>query len=354
MDQFDGGESSLGYGLSCWHEALPADPRMRRVGWFAAGFVGVAAIAWLLLGRLSPVAEPDRPVAIYDRAAAIALVESIRTREGPEVNPDCHTRIIISDTPADRPVIVLLHGFTNCPKQFDRLAANFSKAGYNVVLPLLPRHGLADRMTTDLQRLRGEDLVRSGQTAIDVARGLGGPITVVGLSSSAVLAGWLAQHRSEVDCAVLLAPSFAPSGWPAPAARRLTVAMLGAPNFFIWWDRKVRENLPGPRQCYPRFASHALAEVYRLGFTVLHEAGRAAPKARKVILVTSELDTAVNNDLSMELVRLWRARGADVQTFQFAANLGVQHDMIDPEQPYQRTGVSYPIIEKLVTAAAAR
>jgi carboxylesterase len=207
-------------------------------------------------------------------------------------------------------------------------------------------------MTSDLRHLRAEDLERAGQAAIDIAHGLGGPITVVGLSSSAVLAGWLAQHRSDVDCAVLLAPAFAPTGVPAPAARRLTVVLLRLPNFFIWWDPRVRADLPGPRQCYPRFASHALAEVYRLGFTVLGDADRAKPKARKVILITTPLDTAVNNDLSSELVRRWRAHGANVETYQFAAELGIRHDMIDPEQPYERTGVTYPVIERLVVAAA--
>jgi hypothetical protein len=87
---------------------------------------------------------------------------------------------------------------------------------------------------------------------------------------------------------------------------------------------------------------------------VLGDASRAKPKARTMILVTTPLDTAVNNDLGLELVRRWRARGANVETYQFDAKLGVRHDMIDPEQPYERTGVTYPVIERLVTEAAAR
>ena len=329
--------------------------RMRWAGWLAGGFLGLAAIGWILLGRLSPVGEQLGPVVPPSNgAAAIALMDSIGTHEGRDINPACHSRIIVSDTTAGAPVVVLLHGFTNCPKQFDRLAANFARAGYNVVVPLIPRHGMADRMTSDMQRLRAEDLERAGQAAIDIAHGFGGPITVVGLSSSAVLAGWLAQHRSDVDCAVLLAPAFAPRGVPAPAARRLTVAMLCLPNFFIWWDRRLRADIPGPRQCYPRFASHAISEVYRLGFTLLGDASRAKPKARTMILVTTPFDEAVNNDLGLELVRRWRARGANVQTYQFDAKLGVRHDMIDPEQPYERTEVTYPVIERLVTEAAAR
>jgi pimeloyl-ACP methyl ester carboxylesterase len=314
--------------------------------------IGIAAGAWILLGRLSPVSGSDYLPPSLDRSAAIALTDSIRAYEAPGILPSCHTRIILSDSTGAAPVVVLLHGFTNCPKQFDRLASNFARARFNVVVPLLPRHGRADRMAPDLQQLRAEDLVQAGQVAIDIARGLGDPVIVVGLSSGAVLAAWLAQHRAEVDGAVLLAPSFAPHGVPAPAARRLTAAMLRLPNFFMWWDPRVRADLPGPKQCYPRFASHALGEVYRLGFTVLADADHTKPKARKVILVTTPLDMAVNNDLGFELVRRWRKRGADIEAFQFPPELGVQHDMIDPEQPYERTRVTYPVIERFVSVAA--
>jgi hypothetical protein len=28
--------------------------------------------------------------------------------------------------------------------------------------------------------------------------------------------------------------------------------------------------------------------------------------------------------------------------------MGIRHDMIDPEQPYQRTGIVYPVLERLI------
>lgn len=46
---------------------------------------------------------------------------------------------------AYRGVIILLHGFTSCPKQYNAMAAELSQLGYHVLLPLLPGHGgLAD------------------------------------------------------------------------------------------------------------------------------------------------------------------------------------------------------------------
>ena len=313
---------------------------------------GIAA-AWALLGRMPPVPDPGlpRPAATY--AEAIARVDSARALDGADVNPACRTRILTSGArTAD--AIVLLHGFTNCPKQLDSLAARFARRGYNVYVPRVPRHGQSDRMTTELVHLTAEELTRSGMDAVDIARGLGERVTVMGLSSSAVVTAWLAQHRTDVDRAVLLAPSFAPRGMRAAVARRMTNVLLSLPNFFVWWDSKSKARVPGPRQCYPRFASRALAQVYRLGFTILDDADRARPGARRLVILTTALDEGVNNDLARDLARRWRARGADVRTYEFPESLRIRHDMLDPEQPYQRVAVSYPTIEELAVAAETR
>lgn len=40
-------------------------------------------------------------------------------------------------------VIILLHGFTSCPKQFFQMAKSFSELGFHVLIPTLPGHGRA-------------------------------------------------------------------------------------------------------------------------------------------------------------------------------------------------------------------
>lgn len=317
----------------------------------AVALAAVGAAAGIALVRVAPIAEPPTIAAM--RADPNLLADSICDCDVRTINPECRTRVIPADPAATRggarvPVVVLLHGFTNCPKQFDQLGRELARRGFTVVIPLLPRHGMADVMTTELGRLSAEDLVRAGERSVDLARGLGSPITVVGLSSSAVVAGWLAQHRPDVDGAILIAPALGPKGMPAPIVGPLTGALLRLPNFYVWWDSKLREKNPGPRQCYPRFASHAIAQVYRLGGAVLRDAGRAKPRARRLALVTTAADDAVNNDLCARLGALWRAHGARVESYQFPAGMGIRHDMIDPEQPYQRTGIVYPVLERLI------
>lgn len=321
-----------------------------------AGALAFLVCAWILFGTLAPVAEPGPAAAVpRDRADVASMVDSVCDCAGEAINPECRARVILADSIAGRagaraPVVLLLHGFTNCPKQFEGLGRDLARKGYTVVIPLLPRHGRADVMTTELSRLDADELVRAGERSLDVARRLGGPVSVMGLSSSAVLTGWLAQHR-DVDGAVLIAPALGPKGVPASLVRPLASAMLRIPNFYVWWDSRLREKLPGPRQCYPRFSSRAIAQVYRLGASVLEDALRAKPRARRIVIVTTEEDDAVNNDLCAELGRSWRERGARVETVRFPKAARIHHDMIDPEQPYQRTEAVYPVLERLVASS---
>jgi len=59
-------------------------------------------------------------------------------------------------------------------------------------------------------------------------------------------------------------------------------------------------------------------------------------------------DEAISREAVRELSRRWRVLGAEVRDYEFPEFLAVRHDMIDPEQPYQRIAVSYPVIVGLV------
>lgn len=48
-------------------------------------------------------------------------------------------------------VVILLHGFTSCPKQFGSMAPVFAEQGYHVLVPLLPGHGGAAPEELDAQ-----------------------------------------------------------------------------------------------------------------------------------------------------------------------------------------------------------
>lgn len=341
---------------------------LRLAAEIASALLVAVALLWLLLGVIPGVEPPDRSQAAARRLtnepasgreshavsyeAALRRFAAMSSADTAGVNPACRSLLLTHGRRAEH-AVVLFHGFTNCPMQFHRLAVELHARGMNVLVPRFPHHGLADRMTTDLSNLTAEDLLETAAGAIDLAHGLGERVSIMGLSATAVTAAWMAQHRADVDQAVLIAPSFAPKGMSETVARRFTGALLVLPNSFVWWSSKSREHLPGPRYCYPRFASRALGHVYRLGFAVARDARAEAPAAGRIDVVIAAADEGVNNELTWELVSRWREHGASVRAIEFPEWTGIRHDMIDPEQPYERTALSYPPLVALIETAGS-
>jgi len=222
---------------------------------------------------------PAPPSPARDHEDALARFHRARAGTDSSIRVDCLPQLLTHGHKTER-AVVLLHGFTNCPKQFDSLAVLLYERDCNVYLPRVPRHGISDRMTTALTDLTAEEMTACAESALDLAHGLGNRVTVVGLSSTAVATAWLAARRADVDEAVLIAPSLGPRGVSLFWTRRLTSTLLVLPNFFVWWDSKLKGRVPGPTQCYPRFSSRALAQVYRLGLEVIDAAGHVIVRIR--------------------------------------------------------------------------
>jgi hypothetical protein len=77
-------------------------------------------------------------------------------------------------------------------------------------------------------------------------------------------------------------------------------------------------------------------------------ARQQAPAAHKLIVATNANDASVNNDLTMNVVRDWQAHGANLSTYEFRADLRLDHDLIDPAQPAQHIDLVYPRLIELV------
>jgi carboxylesterase len=254
--------------------------------------------------------------------------------------------------PTER-VFVLLHGFTNSPRQFRELGERLFATGANVVIPRLPHHGLSDRLTDAHGDLRATDLILYAETGIDIARGLGRRITVVGLSVSGVSAAWVAHARDDVDEVFLLAPFFGPAVVPDLLTPPLAAALVRLPNTFLWWNPKLRENLPGPPTNYPRFATRPLGEVMRLG---LATAEATTPvRVRRLGVVLTEGDPAVNNRRTLRIVREWEERSPGVEFFVYTFPRGkrIPHDFIDPLQDGAQVDKVYPLLLAWLTRPPA-
>lgn len=280
-----------------------------------------------------------------DYASALAQFAALQALDDdPCVNPDCRSQLLSHGRMTER-VIVLMHGMTNCPCQFRKLAPLFYERGYNVLSPRQPREGFTDLDTTALSGLTLSELRNSAHRAIDIARGLGQQVTVVGISAGGTLAAWLAQQRADVHAAVLIAPFFGALPRLPILNMAANVALIRllqvAPNIMTQWIKPFTE---GPPQGYHGFASRGLATAMRLGLEVYRDARVAAPAAGSILMMLNPVDPAVNNEMSLDVLNRWRKRSDRVELYYFDAKRHLIHDIIDPAQPQQQVDYTYPIL----------
>jgi hypothetical protein len=105
----------------------------------------------------------------------------------------------------------------------------------------------------------------------------------------------------------------------------------------LWWDPRVRENLPGPPYNYPRFPTRGLGEALRLGLDTAQP--DRTLRVNRLGVILTENDLAVNNRRTRRLVEQWRAAspGTGIFLHEFPAEENIPHDFIDPLQPDART-----------------
>jgi hypothetical protein len=309
----------------------------------------VLAAVWLLRPlQFDDLVSSPNPTRSYHEAMERWQRAQVREAELP-LHDGGRTIVLTHGYQPER-VFVLLHGLTNAPRQFRELGEELFATGANVIIPRLAHHGLADRMTDAHAGLTAQDLIDYAQYGVDLAQGLGRKVTVVGLSISGNSVAWLAQNRDDIDEAFLLAPLFGPAVVPDPLTPVFTSALTRLPNKMIWWDPRLRENLPGPPYNYPRFPSRALGEALRLGLQTAKP--DQALHVNRLGVILTENDKAVNNARTRRLVEQWRAASTDTDFFiyEFPASENIPHDFIDPLQPDARTGKVNALLVEWLTA----
>lgn len=302
----------------------------------------ITGVAVKLVNTRTLVPHPN-PVTTY--AEALERIAALRAKDTAQVNPVCATEVMTHGQRTKRAVI-FLHGFTNCPRQFQSLGQSFFEQGYNVLLPRMPYHGYSDRLTTDYAKLTAEELAAFTDELINIGTGLGEHLTIGGISGGGVASAWAYQFRSEVAQLLLIAPSFGVTYIPKAINSGVTQLARAIPNIFIWWDSKLKLDCK-PDYAYPRFATRALAEIMRLGYAVRYAAAETKPAGGRAIVVTVNNDPGVDNAVAAEIAEHWRKQNTPVIEYEFPAELKLVHDLIDPNQPWQRIDVVYPKLIEL-------
>jgi pimeloyl-ACP methyl ester carboxylesterase len=277
-------------------------------------------------------------------AQARAQLERIAAAEwaDPAVEPAYGTRWWIGDERAGI-AVVLLHGLTNCPPQFARLAPQLHERGHAVIVPRMPYHGYRDRMSEAIANLRAADLEMAALRAIAAAAQCGERIVVAGISVGATLAGWLAA-RTGIDAGIAIAPFCGLHSVPGSVNDGLGAALRAAPNRFAWWDPRKKEAQQPPHG-YPRFSTRSLGESLRISTEL--DAARRGPHARRVVLALNENEPVVNNAHARRRFEPLRALGIELEEIVLQGMPPI-HDLIEPQIPQEQTELVYPVVIDLI------
>lgn len=319
--------------------------RRRRL--YTFGGLSVALGIGAVLGlppRTHHLRPSARPVGSY--AEAQARFADLLARDDATVHPECQSYLLDHGGPTES-VVLLLHGLTNCPLQFDALSRQLHAAGHTVLVPRLPRNGLADRRTTALAGLRAAELADFGDEAMDIAAGLGRRLTVFGLSAGGLVATWIAQHRPEAARVIIAAPFLGVGSFALPYQALIRNMLVRMPNIML--EDSARELAEKPDHNYVRKSSRSLGELMLLGECVLRAARRTPPAAPEIVLVRNPADFVINHQLVTLLAARWYSHGrSSVEVFEFRAEDQLGHDIIDPRQKAAKTELVYPVVQQLI------
>lgn len=315
---------------------VPTTGWPRRHPWLTA--ITALGLAWMLVVFVvlfTPLLDGDitsqGQELTYDQAAAaaVALQSDEESSEANALDARCETTVLDRGERTEKAVL-LLHGYTNCPAQFRRLAQAYYDAGYNVVSLRLPAHGHADRLTKAMTDLTPADLAATTDTAMDITAALGEQVTVVGLSAGGTLAAWLAAQRDDVDTAVLIAPLMVPKVLPNQTVAPLARAARYLPDYYVWWDSDLKAELDSPPYAYPRFSIRSMGAMLALGLRAQSAVTRSEP-LDQLVLITTENDAAVSNAGVAKMGSKLEPLARETITLHFPAESGYSHDLIDPQ-----------------------
>lgn len=124
--------------------------------------------------------------------------------------------LLTQPRPTDKGSVIMLHGYTAGPWQYQEPAEDFHAQGYNVYVPRIPGHGLmkADGTPTG-EKMLGFDQQQEYLDFVDQVfeevNALGGPVHVIGLSGGGSLALAMAERHPQIKGVVSMAPYIGPN-----------------------------------------------------------------------------------------------------------------------------------------------
>jgi esterase/lipase len=245
---------------------------------------------------------------------------------------------------------LLLHGFTNSPTQFQEVGERlFTITGDNVYIPRLPRHAERETPVRALSRVRADELTMFADSVVDVARGLGDSVVVVGMSAGGTIAAWIAQWRADVQRTVLIAPALGAGLLSDDHGRELVDIASIIPNI----TRTTKPDTTRPDMVQGT-TSRGLAEVLGLGHRVRDQAAQFRPRVKDIVFLLNERDHTVSEKASIDLAQQWFDHGASVAVYKFPGSAKLPHNVMEANGRGGNTEMVYPIVMALARGMTPR
>ncbi|MEO8621226.1 MAG: alpha/beta fold hydrolase [bacterium] len=268
-------------------------------------------------GRLSAQAAPS------SYTSSVAAIGRRQAVDDSVADPGARSILLTTGAPTAR-AMLMLHGLTDSPRQFEAFAYLLHADGYNVYVPRLPQHGLRGKDASALGALTADQLRGVADSVVNEVRGLGDSVMVVGLSMGGTIGAWIAQNHG-VARVVLIAPAIEPGHIPSLLDRPL----IGLADHLPRFTRRSQPDSARPDR-EPGFNLRAVAEVLELGRWLLGEAGRTAARTHDVAVLVNASDRTINESSAEALARNWLRHGAHVSVFELPDSLRLPHNIIDP------------------------
>lgn len=248
------------------------------------------------------------------------LIQKIKAYEDslPLRDETCRSRFLLHPSPTSK-VCLFFHGFTATPEQFLTIGEAFFQAGYNVLIPLLPGHGIAGDWNKDHPPpLPEEQQIYKdfGIYWLQMSQELGDKVVIGGLSGGSTLCAWLALERAvQIDRALLFAPYLSGSNM-------LVDLVVRSFNIYFEWQTK-----PGLADFgYDGFLMPALRLFLNMGKDIFEMAKNryAAP----MFIISSASDLAVGSEEHEDLFKTVIQHQPKSWYYCFSRVWDIQHNMM--------------------------